>query len=886
MLVRLLYIILFVFMCVGVADAQVAYTGNAKKKVTKIMEKIVEFNAMFPQEKVYLHLDNTGYFKGEDIWFSAFCKRTDKGIATDISRVLYVELLTPEGDLVERQKLMLTDGWANGCFHLNKLLNSGFYEIRAYTRYMLNWSDVDIFSMVLPIFNEPQKKGDFSNPTINKTSHRNRLPDYRTESDEDTDSENNETVVRFYPEGGSLVEGLSSRVAYTVIQGGKELERGITECTPNGENSTFHYGGMVYDMPEAKPEGCVVRVDTYDDYEIKTTFTVSKAFESTTLAYLIMNEGNIHYADTFTASPSTVRTLPRYELPDGVNRLVVFDTEGRIFCDRLLFKCPEAQYQDSVEVTPMTGAPSKFGKVRFDLRTLPNTMLSLSVTDANTATCGRSGNIKSWMLLSSEVKGYIANPDYYFEADDEVHRRAADLLMMVQGWRRYDWDTMVGKTEFANTHPTEDRLYLRGKLIPKKEGVKPSYLSLSAFLWNSKGSSSSGKTATKKDGSFLWAMPGFRGDYNLQINIKKEEKNDDFYITIDRNFAPKPRGISRGETDIYPFVYDRLLFDEALLSKDDTIEDNEVKGMTDRNHLLGEVRIEGKKRKSVLNDRSKNSWYDESFGKYYSSIMYDCDAASEEIADKGEEMPTLYKWLSVKNRFFINTEPLKGYYEYVAQQPMEDEGKVENDFWQTNTLKSPNLYRDGFSYKNRKIIWILNNKYAGMTNMGHSFKLETLDDIKTDGNEQDLYNKGERLEYKNFRVSEGAIERMPLKLSEVKSVYISENPEASTPYLLCGDAQHDAVTIFVFSHPYTNGIEQKGVRRTHFQGYNEPQTFQMEDYSVLPPREDFRRTLDWNPNVKTDSEGKATIEFYNNSSCTEMFISAEGMTKDGRFVVY
>jgi uncharacterized protein YfaS (alpha-2-macroglobulin family) len=60
----------------------------------------------------------------------------------------------------------------------------------------------------------------------------------------------------------------------------------------------------------------------------------------------------------------------------------------------------------------------------------------------------------------------------------------------------------------------------------------------------------------------------------------------------------------------------------------------------------------------------------------------------------------------------------------------------------------------------------------------------------------------------------------------------------------------------------------------------------MEDYSVLPLMEDFRRTIYWNPNVKTDSEGKATVEFYNNSSCTEMFISAEGMTKDGRFVVY
>jgi uncharacterized protein YfaS (alpha-2-macroglobulin family) len=59
----------------------------------------------------------------------------------------------------------------------------------------------------------------------------------------------------------------------------------------------------------------------------------------------------------------------------------------------------------------------------------------------------------------------------------------------------------------------------------------------------------------------------------------------------------------------------------------------------------------------------------------------------------------------------------------------------------------------------------------------------------------------------------------------------------------------------------------------------------MEDYSIMPPMEDFRRTLYWNPNVKTDKDGKATIEFYNNSSCTQMFISAEGITKDGKFII-
>ena len=49
--------------------------------------------------------------------------------------------------------------------------------------------------------------------------------------------------------------------------------------------------------------------------------------------------------------------------------------------------------------------------------------------------------------------------------------------------------------------------------------------------------------------------------------------------------------------------------------------------------------------------------------------------------------------------------------------------------------------------------------------------------------------------------------------------------------------------------------------------------------------EDFRRTIFWAPNVKTDKDGKAKIEFFNNSSCTQMYISAEGMTKEGRFIV-
>ena len=52
----------------------------------------------------------------------------------------------------------------------------------------------------------------------------------------------------------------------------------------------------------------------------------------------------------------------------------------------------------------------------------------------------------------------------------------------------------------------------------------------------------------------------------------------------------------------------------------------------------------------------------------------------------------------------------------------------------------------------------------------------------------------------------------------------------------------------------------------------------------MPPAEDFRRTLYWNPDVRMDENGEAIIEFYNNSSCREIRVSAEGVTPDGQCI--
>ena len=76
--------------------------------IDTLASRVKLFGETLPQEKVYLHIDNTCYFVGDTIWYKGYVTRSDKGTLTDLSRILYVELLTPDGYLVERQQLEMT----------------------------------------------------------------------------------------------------------------------------------------------------------------------------------------------------------------------------------------------------------------------------------------------------------------------------------------------------------------------------------------------------------------------------------------------------------------------------------------------------------------------------------------------------------------------------------------------------------------------------------------------------------------------------------------------------------------------------------------------------------------------------------------------------------
>ena len=803
------------------------------------------------QEKVYLHFDNTGYYMGEKIWFKAYVVRADDRRPTPLSRVLHVELVNPGGEVVQRRKLKIDGkGQARGDLSLDSLYGTGFYEVRAFTRYMTNWGGEACFSRVFPVFQRPKAEGRYE-PRIDERNYRHRLPDTREEDTLHTERLN----VAFYPEGGDLVEGLPGRVAFLagdregmhVAARGEVVDgEGRKVCTVSSDSlgrglfalPQAHKGLKLrlpdgrgrmreFDLPVPATEGCALEAGLLDNDSVTFSVRATEGYRGRLLAYAVMNYGRVWTCDTFTVGTEFRKAFPRASIPEGVSQFTVFDGGGRILCERLFFLRPEPEAGDTIALSTQDPRPVPCGKVRIDVRTRPGACFSFSAMDRATLCNGKTGQVKTWMLLSSEVKGYIRNPEYYFEADDAEHRRAADLLMMTQGWRRYDWEELSGRRAKPEMQPVEDTLQVFGKLRATSKSLPVDGIPIRAYLYN-KGSHLDGKAVTDSTGGYAFAVPDIAGEWNLQLKAGVEKRKNRYVIGVDRRFSPPSRNLSPYECRQVAEPRANLRFAEP---EEEWEEDTTaLLPLSKRLHKLPTVNVKAKRR---FTDGARAAWQSERSGQHWADLFYDCDEETDRILDGGEETPAFLDWLEGKNPFIKTIST-----------------------WYDN-VRGLTKY---MQYKGKEIVWILNNEYF-WCNLDHMEDTILMETIKI------------------------SIEDFPIFLDEVKSVYITENPSAYIFFRPYTPFSKEVVTIFVYTHwgvPQRN--MEKGVRRTYFQGYNVPSTFEMEDYSLIPPMEDFRRTLYWNPDVTADEEGKAVIEFYNNSSCREIYVSAEGITTDGRCI--
>ncbi len=299
--------------------------------------------------------------------------RADNLQPTDMSRILYIELLSPDGLLVERQHIIVSNnGYTCGQFALPDSLYSGYYELRAYTRWMLNFNVTHqsyrkqdtwyfynkemaadyfrqwegLYSRVLPVYSKPERPGDYDTRRMYQRP-KQRLP--RVKKDR--------LLATFYPEGGHLIEGIENRVAFAltdqhgeavnlkgILTGAgnrhvniqtEHMGRGSFLVTPTGQSVKAHFTfrGKDYDftLPEAEPSGVAIRLD-----DGQLTLSASKVPADRQYAVSILCRGVLkHFAPMATPLQNRQLTLPIDSLPTGVNELTLFDNEGRIPCPSL-----------------------------------------------------------------------------------------------------------------------------------------------------------------------------------------------------------------------------------------------------------------------------------------------------------------------------------------------------------------------------------------------------------------------------------------------------------------------------------------------------------------------------------------------------------------------
>ena len=854
-------------------DPLPALRSRSTSSVLSYIQKAMNFNKVVPQEKVYLHFDNMGYFENETLWFKAYVTRTDNGHLSDLSKVLYVELLNPSGDIVKTCKYPVDSlGVSHGDIKLDSLLTSGYYEVRAYTRYMTNWGTNAVFSRVFPVFKKPAKEGDYSDLTIRTMLYYARDPNNRTSDDSLYQKAIDDGIytrdllktisVKFYPEGGDLVAGKKCRVAMLAVDDNGHphegegfvmnergdvlasvktdtLGRGLFEIVPDTGKLTFQMrnlrkserrGVQYFELPQAKKEGCTLSVDAVSE-QMLATLQCSDGICGNLLGYVIMHNGNIFRCDTLTAAPIIEIELDRQAMPEGVNQMTVFDSRGAIMAERLFFLCPKPDKGDSIRVTAITQRLKPCGKVEMELKTRPNANLSFSAIDAKTMTNGKQGNMKTWMLLSSEVRGYIRNVDYYFESDDKEHRQNADLLMLTQGWRRYDWRLMSELYTFRKAQPIEDQFYLYGKLNTYRKRNPVSNVHLYAILYNEKGQSLIGNTRTDSVGRYAFKLPFITDEWKMCIYTTRDGKNPEkeklktYYVGIDRQFSPEARYLTPEEREILhplkPNAFVKKPFEELN-------EEDEFIPITEKEHVLQNVTVKAKKRYFVNDDwRYKN----EAWGRQYATLHYDIDKELDKILDRGEPEPTIFEFLCKNNMMFNNPECI--------------------DLPKVMIPKGPGvgLGSGHMAYGGRPIVWMVDNGDRG----------ETFSDGSSG-----YSNTGTAFFVPFF----------PMFMSDIKSLYIVPSSPSRIETI-----------IYIYTHIRYSTESNKGLRRTYFQGFNQASTFKTEDYSVIPPMADFRRTIWWQPDITTDAQGKAKVEFFNNSTCEEMYISVEGMTQDGKVLV-
>ena len=896
------------------------------------------------QEKVYLHTDNQCYFVGDTLWYKAYVVRADNLHLTDMSRLLYVELLSPDGMLVERQTIVVNPkGYTCGQFALTDSLYSGYYELRAYTRWMLNfnvrehyyrtdetWSFYNkkmaadyyrvwdgLYSRVLPVYSKPEQAGDYDARRMYQRP-KTRLP--RVKKDD--------LIVTFYPEGGHLIEGVANRIAFditdqhgeavnikgTITADGQQpiaiqteyMGRGSFTVTPTDKRmkATFTWRDKEWDvrLPKSEEQGAAFCLDG-------NRLTISSRLLPRDKEYgiSILCRGALkHFQRVDLSSPTVTVDLPIEQLPSGVADVTLFDSDGQIIADRLFFV--NNHEHDSAIITSdiqksKTYAPYEHIEVPIQLQGVSEpTNFSISIRDSYTdEPTYDNGNLMTDLLLSSELRGFIAYPAHYFEADDAEHRRHLDLLMMVQGWRKYKWQELSeGEREMRyqpeKTLTLEGAVYKMLNLTP----VEPDEVS----AWQDGVGMRARKTDDETEYVDPWAETGESDGLETvaDASIDTNPYSDDIEYA-DMSSVNDHLGVNHGNLK-------REVLVEAEISVNGEYAGSIQK--TQGGRFLFEIppfyglaylnmkayKVQDSIKKNMLSRSDAKILDEDAFPDFYikRDLFYPMFTHDYTFYEKHqpdidlEEMliDTISDWSMENDVHLLQNVNVQGRrrgrraIDWNKPAYVVDAYDLYNDitdrglsFGKLDMRQFPvQVCKYLFGNMNRPVSYNVDGRLEGAT---YYRNYSPLSDSSSEAESAGLFRAN--------RTSQYVYKQLKLKRIQKVRIFTDYEPRTEDSLMVYGTYTPDA-TVDLSLIP-DDGV-QPTFRDRHiiFRGFNMAEQFYSPDYSRQKPAEptDYRRTLYWNPNARCDEEGRFTASFYNNGKDTRITMTAAGIATDGRLM--
>jgi hypothetical protein len=552
-----LSILLLVF---GIPATRLLAQETATAELTSELDA---YRAKHIQEKIFVHTDKEFYLAGEICWFKLYLVDASLHQPLDLSKVAYLEWLDKDNRPVVQTKIGLRDGHGDGSVYLPLTLRSGHYKLRAYTSWMKNFGVDAFFQKVLTVVNARKSA---------ETQVATAAPQY---------------TVNFFPEGGNLVEGLSSTVGFKIA----DRYGQSTECTgviteddqdtvARFQTRRFGLGSFVLTprsghryrstvrltdgtavstlLPVAYKEGMVMHVSNEGEDQLRVDV---RSTTSVTDIYLLADtRQSVKWAGAATVKDGKANfVVDRNRLGEGISHLTVFDFRRQPVCERLVFRRPSHPLQFDVKADQAVyGARKKINlqvNSTADGKSPVAADCSVAVFRVDSLQAETTGHIYEYLWLGSDLKGRIESPEYYFDHPED--RQTMDNLLLTHGWSRFRWEDVQSGKPPAFEYPLEyNGAIISGKVVDARTG-NPATRTIQGYL-SVPGSRTQFTSATCDEGGRIhFELKDFYGAPEVITQTNPEDSA--YRIEINNAFSEK-----YSETLLPGFEFQRM--DSGLLT--------------------------------------------------------------------------------------------------------------------------------------------------------------------------------------------------------------------------------------------------------------------------------------------------------------------------------